>query len=164
MKKRGPRTAGRYVGALHRFARRYFAAQMSRLGLPPTAFPLILRLLRRDNVSQDELAGDFLVDKGTAARTLAKLEEAGLVTRTVDEEDRRIKRVRVTEKARELEPEIMAAARAWNEKLLDGFSAEEKEAALAYLQRMTRNARAHWEDVAEAEGLPARRRSRRCCE
>lgn len=156
-----PRTAGRYIGAVHRFARRYFAAQMGRLGLPPTAFPLILRLLRRDNVSQDELAGDFLVDKGTAARTLAKLEDAGLVTRTVDEEDRRIKRVRVTDKARELEPGIIAAARAWNEKLLDGFSEEEKRTALEYLERMAKNAKAHWQDVAETEGLPVHRRSGR---
>ncbi len=139
--------AGRYIGAIHRFARRYFAAQMEGLGLPPGAFPLIFRLLRRDNVSQDELADDFLVDKGTTARTLARLEEAGLITRSVDEEDRRVKRVRVTDRAREMAPDIRAAARAWNDKLLDGFSPEEREMALSFLQRMTENARHHWQDV-----------------
>lgn len=143
------RAAGRYVGMIHRFARRYFAAEMDRLGLPATAFPLIWRLLRRDDVSQDELSGDFLVDKGTTARKVAKLEEAGLVERSVDPEDRRIKRVRVTDKARELAPDIRAVMREWNEKLLDGFSEEEKEQALALLERMAENARAHWEDVVE---------------
>ena len=72
----GSRSAGRYFGVIHRFARRHFASQMQRLGLPPAAFPLILRLLWEDNISQDELADDFLVDKGTVARTLVKLEEA----------------------------------------------------------------------------------------
>ncbi len=139
--------AGRYVGAIHRFARRYFAAQMEELSLPAGAFPLIFRLLRRDGVSQDELADDFLVDKGTTARTLARLEEAGLITRSVDEHDRRIKRVRVTDRAREMAPAIRAAARAWNDKLLEGFSAEEREMALSFLQRMTDNARRHWENI-----------------
>jgi len=139
------------VGAIHRFARRYFAAQMEGLGLPAGAFPLIFRLLRRDNVSQDELAGDFLVDKGTTARTLARLEEAGLITRSVDQEDRRVKRVRVTERAREMAPEIRAAARAWNDKLLDGFSPDERELALSFLQRMTDNARRHWKDIESSD-------------
>lgn len=136
---------------MHRFARRYFAAAMEHLGLPATAFPLIFRLLRHDNVSQDELADDFLVDKGTTARTLARLEQAGLITRTVDEHDRRVKRVRVTDKAREMAPEIRAATRAWNDLLLDGFSPEERELALSFLQRMADNARRHWADVETRE-------------
>ncbi len=120
---------------------------MERLGLPPTAFPLLHRLLRHDNVSQDDLSDDFLVDKGTTARTLAKLEKAGLITRTVDEQDRRIKRVRVTERAREMEAEFRAIARAWSDKLLEGFTDEEREAALSYLERMAENARRHWENI-----------------
>lgn len=148
---RGHRSAGRYVGAIHRFARRYFAQEMDRLGLPPTAFPLIMRLLRHDDVSQDSLAGDFLVDKGTVARTLARLEEAGFVTRTVDEDDRRVKRVRVTDRARELAPEVAATARAWGDKLLEGFTAEERRQALEYLQRMARNARQHFEHAPDAD-------------
>ena len=62
---RGPKTAGRYLGALHRFARRYFAVEMERLDLPPVTFPLLMRLLHRDHVSQQDLVQDFLVDKGT---------------------------------------------------------------------------------------------------
>lgn len=122
---------------------------MERLGLPRIAFPLILRLLHQDDVSQDELAGDFLLDKGTVARTIAKLEEAGYVTRSVDDEDRRVKRVRVTDKARELEPEFRAAGRAWAEKLLDSFNSHEKQAVLGFLRRMAENAREHWEDLGD---------------
>ncbi len=123
---------------------------MERLGLPPTAFPLILRLLWEDNISQEELADDFLVDKGTIARTLVKLEEAGYVTRSVDDKDRRVKRVRVTDKARELEPELRAAGYAWDEKLLDSFNSHEKQAVLGFLERMAENAREHWEDLGDA--------------
>ena len=148
----GARSAGRYFGVIHRFARRAFAAQMQRLELPRIAFPLILCLLHQDDVSQETLASEVRVDKGTVARHLLKLEEAGLVTRMVDEEDRRVKRVRVTAKARELAPAIRAAGRAWTEKVLDGFTPEEENAALGFLQRMAENAREHWEDTSEAAG------------
>ena len=145
---------GRYLGAVHHFSRRYFTAQMECLGLPPLAFPLLLHLLRHDNISQDELAGEFLVDKGTVARTMAKLEKARLVTRNVDEHDRRIKRVRITDKARKLRPKFHAAGHAWDEKLLDGFKSEERRVVLTFLKRMTENAQKHWEDLLDTIEAP----------
>lgn len=146
---RGPKTAGRYLGALHRFARRYFAVEMERLDLPPVAFPLLMRLLHRDHVSQQDLVQDFLVDKGTVARTLANLEDAGLVTREVDGDDSRIKRVAVTEKARELGADLRAVARRWDGRLMEGFTDEEREQLLSYLARMTENAKRYWHQTGE---------------
>jgi DNA-binding MarR family transcriptional regulator len=143
---KGPKVVGRYLGGLHRFARRYFAAEMERLDLPPVAFPLLMRLRHRDNVSQEDLVSDFLVDKGTVARTLSNLERAGLVVREVDPADRRIKRVSITEKGREVAGELKAVARTWDGKLTEGFSDEEREQLLNYLARMKDNARRHWDD------------------
>jgi len=148
----GSRSAGRYFGLIHRFAKRYFAAEMERLGLPTVAFPLMMRLLHRDGVSQEDLAEEVRVDKATIARHLRKLEEAGLITRVVDEEDRRIKRVQVTDRAHELAPRIRAVGRAWSERLLDNFTAEEEYAALGLLRRMAENAREYWQDVGETPG------------
>lgn len=148
---RGPKMAGRYLGALHRFARRYFAMEMERLELPPVAFPLLMRLLHRDDVSQEDLVSDFLVDKGTVARTLASLEESGLVAREVDDGDRRVKRVTVTDAARELEPELKAVARGWDGRLMEGFTEEEREQLLSLLARMTENAKHYWRELNETE-------------
>ncbi len=145
-KDRGPRVVGRYLGALHRFARRYFASEMERLGLPPLAFPLLMRLKHRDDVSQEELVEDFLVDKGTVARTLADLEDAGLVSRKIDPDDRRIKRVSITEEGREVAGELKAVARTWDGRLTEGFSKEEHEQLLGFLERLKDNARRHWHD------------------
>lgn len=148
---RGPRNAARYVGALHRFARRYFAAEMEKMDLPPVAFPLLMRLRHREGVSQEDLVNDFLVDKGTVARTLANLEDAGLVSREVDPDDRRIKRVSVTERGREVAEDLKAIARTWDGKLMEGFTPEEREQLLSYLARMKDNARRHWHDTTETE-------------
>jgi DNA-binding MarR family transcriptional regulator len=148
---RGHRTAGRYLGGLHRFSRRYYGIEMEQLDLPPVAFPLLMRLLHRDDVSQEDLVNDFLVDKGTVARTLANLEESGLVTRVIDEDDRRVKRVTVTEKARSLEPELKAVARRWDGRLTAGFTDEERELMLSFLARMMDNAKLYWRELCETE-------------
>ncbi|MFP4249410.1 MAG: MarR family winged helix-turn-helix transcriptional regulator [Armatimonadota bacterium] len=148
---RGPRVVGRYLGGLHRFARRYFAREMERLELPPGAFPLLLRLRHHDDVSQEALVDDALVDKGTVARTIASLESAGLVARRVDPDDRRIKRVSITEEGREVAQDLRAVARRWDAKLTDGFTEEEREQVLDYLARMKRNARRHWDDSDETK-------------
>jgi len=148
---RGPKTAGRYVGALHRFARRYFAAEMEQLDLPPVAFPLLMRLRHRDDVSQEDLVEDFLVDKGTIARTLANLEDAGLVARKVDPDDRRVKRVSITDEGRRIAGELREVARRWDGRLMEGFSVEEREQLLSYLARMKENARRHWYDTDETK-------------
>ncbi|MFW5866835.1 MAG: MarR family winged helix-turn-helix transcriptional regulator [Armatimonadota bacterium] len=124
---------------------------MERLDLPPAAFPLMLRLRHRDNVSQEDLVSDFLVDKGTVARTLAHLEDAGLVTREVDPDDRRVKRVSITEQGREVARDLRAVARRWDGKLTDGFTDEEREQLLDYLARMKDNASRHWDDDDETK-------------
>jgi DNA-binding MarR family transcriptional regulator len=123
---------------------------MERLGLPREAFPLIVQLLREDDVSQDELVNEARIDKGTVARHLMTLEEAGLVRRIIDDEDRRVKRVHVTDRARDVEPKIELVVKAWGEKLMDGFAPEEKSTALGFLRRMAENVRQHWEEVGEA--------------
>ena len=147
--RRGPKSVGRYVGMISRFGRRYFAAIMEPLDLPELAFPLLMRLTHRDAMSQDELADSHLVDKSTVVRTLARMEEAGLVRREVDEEDRRVKRVHATERAMALTGQIRKALRAWNQMLLDGFEQDERDEVLQYLQRMAENAREHWDDLLE---------------
>ena len=75
-------------------------------------------------------------------RALSRLEEAGLVVRRPDTDDRRVRRVRLTAKARRIEPQIRATMDGWRRTLTDGFSARERESTLELLRRMAENARA----------------------
>ncbi len=51
-----------------------------------------------DGQRQQDLAISTIKDKGTVARSLKQLETAGIIKRTVDPEDRRQKRIHLTEK------------------------------------------------------------------
>ena len=137
---------GRYIGMVHRCLRSFMRERVEPLGIPEPALPYLLRLFHKGEVTQDELTRAHHGDKATAARALGRLETAGLVTRWPDPQDRRLKRVRLTDKARELEPQVQAAFSAWNVALTAGMDPDESRQAQELLARMAANAR-------EAAGL-----------
>jgi DNA-binding MarR family transcriptional regulator len=73
---------------------------------------------------------------------MSRLEETGFIVRRPDADDRRIRRVRLTAKARRVEPQIRATMDRWSRMLTEGFSARQHESALKLLRRMAENARA----------------------
>jgi len=135
-------SVGRWLGMLHRYARRRFHEGAAEHGIADAQFPILMSLLHEDGVSQDELAQHHLLDKATITRSLAKLEKLGYVERRPDEDDRRVKRVHVTEKARALQPEMRRMRDEWSEVLTEGFSDRERDELIALLDRMVENARA----------------------
>lgn len=92
-----------------------------------------------DGVSQEDLAEKLHFDKGAAARSLAKLEAAGLVTRTVNPHNRRQLVITLTPQAEKLREPFLAALRELTETMVRGFSGDEREQALGFLDRMIGN-------------------------
>ena len=131
---------GRWLGMLHRFSRIHFAEALQPLGLAGPHISILKALYVSDGPSQDDLARELRIDKGTAARHLAKLEKAGYVSRSEDPRDRRVKRVHLTELARQVEPELSRTLQQWSAALTQGFTQEEREAARELLARMAANA------------------------
>ena len=136
----GGNSVGRWLGMLHRYARKRFGEQMTLHGLADAQFPVLMSLLHEDGVSQDELAQHHMLDKATVARSVARLEELGYVTRQRDGQDRRVKRVLVTELARAIKPDLRRIREEWSETLTEGFSDEERETLERLLERMADNA------------------------
>lgn len=67
-----------------------------------TALPLVALLRRGDGVRQGELAGQIGVDGTSVVRILDTLEKNGLVRRECDADDRRAKRIFLTDDGRAL--------------------------------------------------------------
>jgi DNA-binding MarR family transcriptional regulator len=63
-----------------------------------THMGLLSDIVSADGQRQQDLAISTIKDKGTVARSLKQLETAGLIKRTIDPEDRRQKRIHLTEK------------------------------------------------------------------
>ena len=144
---------GRWIAALFRYGRAYVEIEMKPHGIGKGQFPFLIRLLRDDGCSQDELAESLLMDKTVTARALAKLEKQGFILRRMDAHDSRIKRVYVTDKTRAIREEIFAAPRNWTRVLVRGFTPEERATALDLLERMAANAGREIKDMAERRGV-----------
>ena len=83
----------------------------------------------RDNVSD---VGDALgVSIAAASQMLERLVQLGLVTRTEDPDDRRVKKLVVTEKGRRTMRESMEARQGWLVELVSTLSPAEKQQVAA---------------------------------
>ena len=90
-------------------AHRGYAAQLLRdLGLHPGQELLLMQLLERDGQAQSELLAAVGLDHSTVSKSLRRMQEAGLVTRTAAEHDRRVLVVSLTDAGRALRPALTA--------------------------------------------------------
>jgi DNA-binding MarR family transcriptional regulator len=74
-----------------------------------------------------DIQGRSAMDKVQVSRAIARLEEAGLVTREIDPADRRRATIEMTAEGERIYGEIVPLARAREAALLEGFSADERE-------------------------------------
>ena len=94
-------------------------------GVAVGQFPLLLVLWQEEGISQVELSRRLAIEPATTTNTLARMERDGLVERRADPGDKRGSRVYLTERGRELEEPVTAAARAVNARAVQNLSAGE---------------------------------------
>ena len=131
---------GRLIACLHHQARSYFEKELAPYHLGSGAIPVLKALLHHDGINQQELSAKLHVDKATTTRTITKLVKLGYVRRERDLEDLRAYRLFVTQKARDIAPEIWKILQSWTTILAEGLTDEEKERALSLLHHMRNNA------------------------
>lgn len=138
--QRKEESLGRTVSILYRLGQSHMGKKLEPYNIGAGQFSFLAELLRRDGISQDEVASILRCDKATAARAIQHLEKHGYLERKQDEEDRRVKKVFVTAKAREISSILFSCLQGWTETLFQGFSGEEKELLLRLLSHSVKNA------------------------
>lgn len=105
-----------------------------------TGQPKILSFLTlHDGCMQRELAAYCDIEPATVSRLLNYMEQSGLIERHVDEKNRRVVRIFLTEKGRKTYRQMEFYFQKVNQRSLMGFSEEEKEQFMDYLLRMHQN-------------------------
>ncbi len=100
---------------------------------------ILCALWAEDDVPIAELSRRTGLARNTLTVMLTGMEEAGLVTRTADETDRRHVRIRLTEKAHALEADCERMAKELDASTFSGFTEEERCAFQDMLSRMASN-------------------------
>ena len=123
--------------ALARIARRL--RQEAGTDLSPSQTAALATIERHGPLTPSEVASRERVQRPTAARLLGRLEESGLVTRTVSPADRRSALIAVTPAGRELLAAVRTRKDAFLSERLDALGAEDRatlERAAALLEGM----------------------------
>lgn len=114
------------VSIIHKIYMVYLNKHLEELSITAGQFFLIICIYHNEGLSQDDLAKKLYMDKGTIARNLKKLEDLGIVSRKVDENNRRRNIIKLTDKGIELLPKIREIHNDLNNLLLEDVKNKEK--------------------------------------
>ena len=137
------REIGKYISILQRLSNIYFANELSyyQIGCGQQFF--LLQIFKNPGISLQELASNGSFDKATATRAVKKLEEEAYVRTETDGEDKRVRHIYATEKARTVVDITRNSVDSLTEVMLEGFTEEERDSAEAFLIRMADNSYRH---------------------
>jgi DNA-binding MarR family transcriptional regulator len=119
-------------------------------GITATEVNILMYLFSHDNPRQEDISDYFMLDKGSIAKTLRKLEDKDLISRDVNPGDQREKTVMVTEKGLCVQDVCMNLVRIWHETMFDGITGEEAAALEGTLSKIAGNVAANldqWETL-----------------
>ena len=131
------RVVGRFRRQLRRAAGRGFDTD----GLTQSQVELLRLVGRQPGISVREAATELALVPNTTSTLVTKSVADGLLVRSVDPDDRRVGRLRLTEPAQAIADESRAARRATLAAVLDQLDPDERDdlaRGLAVLARMTR--------------------------
>jgi DNA-binding MarR family transcriptional regulator len=94
-------------------------------------------------LNMSALAESLMVSNGNVTGVVTRLIEDGLVTRTVDQEDRRSATVRLTRKGRDIFLKMAAAHEQWMDEMFADLSDNQTDDLMRSLMQLRRSIEAH---------------------
>ena len=115
-----------------------FKKRLHSYGLTPIQHLVLEALWDEDGLSVGDIGKRLVFDGATLSGVLDRLAAAGWIIKQSDTEDKRMLRISLTPKSKDLKPKLSAVRNATNKNLLARFSLEEK----VLLKRLLRDIQA----------------------
>ena len=130
---------GPLLGHCAHLAKEQMRARMERFDMTPAQTHVLLYLHENGATTQTTLAEQMRVKAPTANGILDRMEEKGLLVRTVDGRDARRRLIRLTEKGEGLVEELRGQFILAESAILQGFDQAEQCQLKSFLQRIIKN-------------------------
>ena len=134
------RSIGIRLTVIARQLRNLFDRHVGDLNVTRSQWSMIVVVARRPGATQRTIAEALEMSEASAGRLIDRLCAEGLLRRRERDDDRRARAVYITEKAEPMLAKLADLAQLHEERLFRGFSDEELEQLLHFLDRIYRNA------------------------
>lgn len=130
---------------IHQAHKNAVNAELARRGLSEIGHPMLMGIMKSycapksDGLAQRELASLLHISPAAVANSLKSLERGGYIHREPRAGDARCNRVLLTEKGRQAVQGCDEAMEAVSQRMLSGFTPQEREQLRAFRQRMLEN-------------------------
>ena len=134
----------RTVGLLIRTMRRHHAHMERHIGalqIHHSQHRMLMHLARRAGnlPSQKELAEAMGISPAAVTTTLKRLEKEGYISRAITDEDNRRNEIRITDKGLSKVAESRVIFESVDKAMFEGFTEEEMETLLSFMERIEHN-------------------------
>lgn len=129
----------RLLAKSHRLHSKRSFADLAKIGISHGQPRILHYLSANDGCIQRDIAENFDIEPATVTDILAVMEKAGLVKRKNDPDDRRVLRVFLAKKGASIHAEVESIFLEVEKECFRGFSREEKQQTLRFLERINDN-------------------------
>ena len=127
------------ISYIYRSTQRYFARELIEYHLGWGHFAVLIAVYEMDGPSQDSIASSRGFDKTMVAKTVIRLEEEGLIIRITDSNDRRIKKLHLTDKGKRILPKLLQIGLELNKSMFADFDETASSQSLKILRKIALN-------------------------
>lgn len=106
---------------------------------PPSCIGILADLWQSDGLSQRELGISLIKTKSSINKMLASLIEDEMITKKTDPQDKRNKRIYLTDRGRKFKARVEDASKAMEEALLSNIPSEQVQTAKTVLKSLYQN-------------------------
>ncbi|QIB68697.1 MarR family transcriptional regulator [Aminipila butyrica] len=106
---------GRWISILYRQFQIFINNELKDLDITSGEYIYLIKLYENEELTQEDLAEIYYIDKAAIARSIRSLENKGYIKRIINQRDKRSYRIQVTEKALNIEHRIYKALKSWDD-------------------------------------------------
>ena len=110
---------GNLISVITRGYSIYVNHHLERLGINSTQLHLLFEISNNKEINQEKIASRININKGSVARSIKKLEEKGLITREIDEKNRRQNKISLTDEGNNVLDESTSIIKGWDKEVLN---------------------------------------------
>jgi|LGOV01.1.fsa_nt_gb DNA-binding MarR family transcriptional regulator len=129
------------MSTIFRYSNIFVNRSSADLNITSAEHYILMYLFEKKDVSQDEIASFFAVDKGSISKTIHKLDLKNYIDKYTDTSNRRKNLICLSELGRKTFSSSRELLNEWHNTVMDGITEDEFKLFKEVLQKMTASAR-----------------------